>query len=122
MKLRKTVAAFAASAVAVSAMALSASALVTKVEPITLNSGSETEKLAQYDLTCFGTDKIDTFTIVGKASVGDDWCGGGGAVGFDSVDGWIQIDFALDGAGVTLDAATGDVTAVLDFAALGKDP
>ncbi|MGN0597946.1 MAG: hypothetical protein ACI4J1_11540 [Ruminiclostridium sp.] len=122
MKLRKVLATSVAASIAASAMVFSASALVTKVDPITLDSASDTDKMVQYDLAAFGVEKIDTFTIVGQVSVGDDgWCGGGGGVGFDAVAGWTQIDFALDGENVTLDSATGDVTVVLDFAALDVD-
>lgn len=115
MKLRKLIAAFAASAVAVSAMAVSAFAANSTIEKVKLNASVESEKAVQWDIdTLTGIEKVDTVTIKGTASV-DGWCGGGGAFGFDATTGWVQVDFTLDGAGVTLDSATGDFTAELDF-------
>ena len=117
MNFKKIISAVAAAAVAVSAMAVSAFAAMQSetIAAVKLDSKSENDKMIQWPINAISDiTSINTITIVGTASVAD-YCGGGGAIGFDSTDGWKQVDFALDGANVTLDSATGDFTAECDF-------
>ncbi len=118
MKLKKILAAVAAAAVAVSMVAVNVFAAQSEaINTLTLNSADEDGKLIQWPINALtGVDAVNTVTLKGVASLGDGWCGGGGQFGFESVDGWKQSDFALDGANVTLDAATGEFTAEITFA------
>lgn len=116
MNFRKVISVVAVAAVAASTMAMPALAVkTTKIEAIKLDPATEETKLAQWPVNCLASSgAVNTVTIKGKASVAD-WCGGGGAFGFEAADGWKQVDFALDGANVTCDSATGEFTAELDF-------
>ena len=123
MKLKKIVAAIAAAAVAVSTMAFSAFAAQSeKIEAVKLDSASEEGKIIQWPINAFADfSSITKVTVKGTASVAD-WCGGGGALGFDSVDGWKQIDFDITKNDfVTCDQATGEFTAELDFGGVALD-
>lgn len=115
MNFKKIIATVAAAALAVSAMAISTFAAQSDtVAAVKLDASNEDAKIIQWPITVLADiEKVDTITIKGTASVAD-WCGGGGAIGFDS-DSWKQVDFALDGANVTTDSATGDFTAVCEF-------
>lgn len=116
MNFRKVISVVAVAAVAASTMAMPALAVkTTKIEAIKLDPATEETKLAQWPVNCLASaGAVNTVTIKGTASVAD-WCGGGGAFGFEAADGWKQVDFALDGANVTCDSATGEFTAELDF-------
>ncbi|MGN0609321.1 MAG: hypothetical protein ACI4J6_08940 [Oscillospiraceae bacterium] len=117
MNFKKIISAVAAAAVAVSAMAVSAFAAMQSetIAAVKLDSQSENDKMIQWPINAISDiTSINTITIVGTASVAD-YCGGGGAIGFDSTDGWKQVDFNLNDANVTLDSATGDFTAECDF-------
>lgn len=117
MNFKKIVAAVAAAAVAVSMVAVNVFAAKSEtINTLKLNSADEDGKVIQWPInTLVGIDAVNTITIKGVGAVGEGWCGGGGAIGYESVAGWKQVDFALDGANVTLDAATGAFTAELTF-------
>lgn len=112
MKLKKIFAAFAASAVAVSAMSISAFAVESTVAEATLNAQNDS-KAIQWQVGVLGTDSVDTVVISGKIK-GDGWYGGGGGFGYNSMGGWIQIDFAGTDSFVTVDDE-GNLVATLDF-------
>ena len=117
MNMKKIIAAVAAAAVAVSMVAVNVFAAKSEtINTLKLNSADEDGKIIQWPINALvGVDAVNTITIKGVGAVGEGWCGGGGAIGYESVAGWKQVDFALDGANVTLDAATGEFTAELAF-------
>ena len=94
MNFRKVISVVAVAAVAASTMAMPALAVkTTKIEAIKLDPATEETKLAQWPVNCLASaGAVNTVTIKGTASVAD-WCGGGGAFGFEAADGWKQVDF-----------------------------
>lgn len=114
MSIKKILAAAAASVVAVSAMAISASAaIVDKIEPITLDSKSD--KMVQYNIALFDMGAINTIQVLGTMPTGE-WNGGGGGIGFDTTDGWQQVDFELgkDDAYKVDESGNVDITVTVD--------
>ena len=112
-KFRKAAAIMAAVAVLTTACAVNAyAATQDTVTAVAMNSKDEDGKLLQWDISLLGGEAVNTVVVKMKLQ-NDGWYGGGGAFGFETVDGWKQIDFDSNGT-MTVDA-DGNAVATLDF-------
>lgn len=122
MKLRNIGVAALAASLAATACAVCASAeALSKVDLVTLNCNSDTDKLVQFSLMCLPDATIDEVVLEGVVSVSDDGTiQGGGQVGYNAASGWVQKDYNLDDEFVEVEE-DGTVVVTINTADVGLD-
>ncbi len=94
MKLRRFLAAATAAAVVTSTMAVTSfAASYDTVQEVTITAA---DNVAYFPIELLDGITFDSIAISGQVDASEGWAGGGGAVGYDSVDGWSQVDFTPD--------------------------